>query len=190
MRTGKGPKVSDGILFSELLTGVFTQEVDAVLKHQKKHSYKSLTTTLANTLANYLLGQTALLHPSTKTMMKLDTPISLTQLAVLAQNKAYELTASEIEQRVFARGGTDDRDPLHSLTAIQRIEYLAASQSWTYFEVRNTIKHRAHKEAYRLVTIDYLGRGIEVELCKIILESITYEDWRRGERRNLWSLFM
>jgi hypothetical protein len=190
VRTGKGPKASDGILFSELLTSVFTLEVDAVLKHQKKHSYKSLTTTLANTLANYLLGQTALLHPSTKTMMKLDTPISLTQLAVLAQNKAYELTASEIEQRVFARGGTDDRDPLHSLTAIQRIEYLAASRSWTYFEVRNTIKHRAHKEAYRLVTIDYLGRGIEVELCKIILESITYEDWRRGERRNLWSLFM
>ncbi|KAF8533210.1 hypothetical protein BDD12DRAFT_762318 [Trichophaea hybrida] len=188
MRTGKGPKVSDGLIFSELLTGVFTQEVDAVLKHHKQHSYKSLTTTLANTLADYLLGRIALLHQSTNTMMKLDTPISPTQLAVLAQNKAYELTASEIEQRVFTRGGPDDRDPLHSLTAIQRIEYLAASRSWTYFEVRNTIKHRAHKEAYRLVTMDYIEKGVDVELCRMILESITYEDWRRGERRNLWSL--
>ncbi|KAF8247317.1 hypothetical protein K440DRAFT_629330 [Wilcoxina mikolae CBS 423.85] len=190
MRTGKGPKISDGIIFSELLTGIFTQEVDAVLKHQKQHSYKSLTTTLANTLADYLLGRIALHHQSTNTMIKLDTPISPTQLAVLAQNKPYELTASEIEQRVFARGGPDDRDPLHSLTAIQKIEYLAASRSWTYFEVRNTIKHRAHKEAYRLVAMDYIEKGIEVELCRIILESITYEDWRRGERRNLWSLFV
>jgi len=188
MRTGKGPRISDGLIFSELLTGLFAEETEAVAKQQKSHTYKSLTATLANTVADYLLGRRALYHPSTQQMIKLDTPVTPTQLAVLAQNKAYELPASEIEQRVFTRGGTDDRDPLFNMTARQRIEFLARSRSWTYFEVRNTVKHRAHKESYRLVAIYFLENGTELELSRKILESVTYEDWEKTERENLWSL--
>jgi len=39
-----------------------------------------------------------------------------------------------------------------------------------------------------MVALYYLERGVEVELCKKILDNITYEDWQRGERLNLWSL--
>ena len=190
MRSGKGSRISDGLLFSELLTSVFTQEVEAHIQKEKIHTYKSLTQTLAEILADYLLGGCPILHLSTQSMIYLDEPITPTQLAVLAQNKAYELPASEIEQRFFTRGGSDDRDRLFNMTTRQRIEFLAKSRSWTYFEVRNTIKHRAHKEAYRLVAMHFLENGVEVELSRKILENITYEDWRRGKRVDLWGLLV
>ena len=110
---------------------------------------------------------------------------------MLVQNKAYELTASEIEQRVFFRGRVKEGEPkdeLEGFDAWQRIETLAANRHWTYFEVRNTIKHRAHKEAYRLVAEELLAAGEETVLCKAILDNITYEDWTRGERVNLWDM--
>lgn len=190
MRSGKGPRISDGILFSELLTGLFTHEVEAYIKEEKSHTYNSLAQSLASGLADYLLGRRPLLHLSTQSMIQLDEPITVVQLAVLAQNKAYELPASEIEQRCFTRGGGDDRDPLFNMTTRQRIEFLATSRSWTYFGVRNTVKHRAHKEAYRLVAVHFLETGVEVELCRRILENITYEDWERGERVDLWALLV
>lgn len=191
MKTGKGPKLSDGMVYSELLTCLFTQKVDAVLKGEETHTYKSLMDTLAESLASYLLGRIPLLHLSTQTMMEMASPITPSQLAVLAQNKAYELPASEIEQRCFTRGGQPvDKDPLAQMvTARERIEFLATSRSWLYFEARNTIKHRAHKEAYRRVCLHFLAQGVEVALCQKILENIMYKDWKSGERRDLWALF-
>jgi hypothetical protein len=189
MKTGRGIKISDGILFSEFLTELFTHEVEATAKQQKSHTYRSLAETMARMLADYLIGCRALKHCSTRNMIEADKPITPTQLAVLVQNKAYELTASEIEQRFFTRGGSegDGRDLLDTMMARQRIEYLATSKSWLYFEVRNTVKHRAHKEAYRMVAMHYLEKGVEADLCRKILENLTYKDWRRGERLNLWS---
>lgn len=80
-------------------------------------------------------------------MLKLSSSVRPIELATLVQNKAYELTASGIEQRVFTRGGPagDSRDELDGMSAVQRIEFLSSSWSWLYFEIRNTIKHCAHK---------------------------------------------
>jgi hypothetical protein len=185
MRTAKGPKMSDGLLFSELLTEIFTEEA----KHS--HTYKSLTGILARRLADYLLGHCQLLHSSTNKLIQLDRAITPTQLAVLTQNKSYELTASELEQRVFTRGTVndmDERDILATMTASQRIKFLATSKSWLYFEVRNTVKHRAQKEAYRLIANHYLQHEIEVQLSRKILDNISYKDWELGGRVNLWNL--
>ena len=127
-------------------------------------------------------------------------PLTALELATLAQNKAYELPASEIEQRVFTRGGplnnlNDDLDPLN---ALQRIENLSRSRKWMYFEVRNTLKHRAQAEAYVLVA-ESLKRKVmaakdengdsDAEVCEMVIEGLRYEDWKAGKQRiNLWDV--
>ncbi|OCL10088.1 hypothetical protein AOQ84DRAFT_402731 [Glonium stellatum] len=192
MRLAKGPKLSDGIVFSELLTAMFTDEIECGVQH----TYASLTSKLAGDLADYLLARRGLRHLSTGTVLMLPAPITTTQLAILVQNKSYELPASEIEQRVFTRGGPvgSRHDILLPLTARQRVKYLAESKNWLYFEVRNTIKHRAHKEAYRIVCEELMERiGKEEqegrELLEKVRRNILYEDWREGKRVNLWDLF-
>lgn len=193
MRTAAGPWASDGLIFSELLTKLYT---DAVAEDtQQQQTYAGLMATLARALADYLLGERSLVHPSTGRALRLSKPISATELAVLVQNKSYELPASEIEQRVFTRGGPAgvEEDVLARLSARGRAAWLAQSRSWGYFEVRNTVKHRAHKEAYRLVCEELIAQagddaGEERELLGKIMANILYEDWRAGERVNLWDL--
>lgn len=191
----KGPKVSDGLVFSELLTGLYTAEVDNALGDSEKHTYASLECTLATAVADYLLGKRTLLHPSTGKMLQLDSRISVPQLAVLVQNKAYELTASEMEQRVFTRGGPtgDERDMLDKMDTGQRLEALAESQSWMYFEVRNTIKHRAHKAAYRRVAEAYREQPSwhspdDAKLLSAIFSALDYENVNGLGPPNLWAL--
>ena len=184
MKTGKGPKISDGMLFTELLTGIFTYEAE------QSHTYQTAVDAMSRKLADYLLGKCDLQHGSTHEMIKPSHPVTPLELAVLAQNKAYEHTASEIEQRIFTRGGNDKRDILAGMTAMQRAEHLASSKAWMYFEVRNTLKHRAHKEAYRLVAQQYIADGVEPELCRTILDNLTFNDFRKGNRVNLWSLIL
>ena len=77
---------------------------------------------------------------------------------------------------------------MDALEPLQRIAALATSKRWMYFEVRNTLKHRAHKEAYRLIAENFVQQGIEVDLCRMILQNITYEDWEKGKRVNLWEV--
>jgi len=185
MKTGKGPKISDGMLFTELLTGIFTYEAE------QSHTYQTAVDAMSRKLADYILGKCGLQHGSTQEMIKPSNPVTPLELAVLAQNKAYEHTTSEIEQRIFTRGGNDDkRDILARMTATQRAEHLASSKAWMYFEVRNTLKHRAHKEAYRLVAQEYIADGVEPELCRTILDNLTFNDFRNGNRVNLWSLIL
>ena len=193
--TDKGPKISDGLVFSELLTGLYTVEVEDVLRGSKQHTYASLESTLAAAVADYLLGERSLLHPTTGKMLRVDSRISLPELAVLVQNKAYELTASEIEQRVFTRGGSenDGRDVLDNMDTGQRLETLARSREWMYFEVRNTVKHRAHKAAYRLVAETYQARAAwrspdDTKLLGAIFSALDYEDWEGLGPPNLWAL--
>ena len=190
----KGPKISDGLVFSELLTGLYTTEVEDVLGASKQHTYASLERTLATAVADYLLGKRSLLHPSTGKMLEVDSRISVPQLAVLVQNKAYELTASEIEQRVFTRGGPegDGRDVLDHMDTCQRLEALAQSREWMYFEVRNTVKHRAHKAAYRQVAETYRGQRSwlspdDAKLLSAIFSALDYEDWKDLGPPNLWA---
>lgn len=190
MRTAAGPWASDGLIFSELLTRLYTDAVAGDAKQQL--TYGGLTAALARALADYLLGERSLEHHSTGRALRLSKPISATELAVLVQNKSYELPASEIEQRVFTRGGPPgaEEDVLGRLSARGRAAWLAQSRSWGYFEVRNTVKHRAHKEAYRLVCEELIARddGEGRELLGKVMANIVYEDWRDGERVNLWDL--
>ncbi len=198
MRTAEPrPLYSDGVVFSELLTVLFTSEIEAVQKEEKKHTYESLTKTLAEYVAEYLLGQRELQHLTTGHMLKLSSPVRPIELATLVQNKAYELTASEIEQRVFTRGGPagDSRDELDGMSAVQRIEFLSSSRSWLYFEIRNTIKHRAHKLACQKVAERMLGQenefsitGTDRILLKATLENIHYQGWESGSVVNLWAM--
>ncbi|CAP92531.1 hypothetical protein PCH_Pc13g14620 [Penicillium rubens Wisconsin 54-1255] len=106
------PRYSDGVLFSKLLTVLFTSEIEAVQRAERVHTYLSLTDTLAEYVADYLMGR--------------------------LQNKAYELTASEIEQRVFTRGcpAGDSRDELDRLSAFERVKLLAGCRRWLYLEMR------------------------------------------------------
>jgi hypothetical protein len=192
MRSGKGPKFSDGMIFSELLTPMFEEE----LKQQSTaHTYTSLTTKLASGLAEYLLGRRKLKHHSSGAIIGPDAPITPVQLAVLAQNKRYELSASEIEQRVFTRGGPicSKSDVLLPMSARERLEFLAKSRSWMHFEVRNTIKHRAHKQAYVLVCEELMqsaeaNSGKDVKLLQNIKRSLLYLDWKEDELLNLWDV--
>ena len=96
-----------------------------------------------------------------------------------------------MEQRVFTRGGPagDTRDELDALTPIQRIEALARSKRWMYFEVRNTLKHRAQAKAYYLVAERLADKGgDDEELCRKIMENLTYGDWTKGKRESLWDV--
>jgi hypothetical protein len=190
LRTTKGPLISDGLVFTEILTKLFTE---AVSKDTDQKTYKSLTSDLAHTLAAYYLGERGLEHPSAGRILLLEVPITPTQLAVLAQNKRYELPASELEQRVFTRGGpaNSKEDVFAGCSARRKAELLAESRTWTYFEVRNTIKHRAHKQAYKLVCDVLLGR-VKDDTEKILLEkvraNIGYKDWENGDDIVLWDL--
>jgi hypothetical protein len=51
------PRYSDGVLFSELLTVLFTSEIEAVQRAERVHTYLSLTDTLAEYVADYLMGR-------------------------------------------------------------------------------------------------------------------------------------
>ncbi|KAI8625199.1 hypothetical protein F5Y19DRAFT_275251 [Xylariaceae sp. FL1651] len=196
MRTAEGPKISDGLVFSELLTKMFNEAMAGgaqITRRLRRRSYGDVCAKLATMLAEYYLGQRSLQHLSTGRTISLREPITSAQLAVLVQNKSYELPASEIEQRVFTRGGPAgaEEDTLQALTARERAAWLAESRSWGYFEARNTIKHRAHKEAYRLVCEVLMERAVgewETRLLEKVRANILYEDWERGERLILWDL--
>ena len=189
------PRCSDGAVFSELLTVLFTSEIEAVQRAEKKHTYVSLVDTLAEDVADYLMGKCELQHLTTGVMLKAKKPISAVQLATLVQNKAYELTASEIEQRVMTRGGPvgDSRDQLDSRSPLERIRFLAHCRRWLYFEVRNTTKHRAHKLAYKKVAERMLAQGDDGSitnddrvLLEHVLDHIRYEGWDSKGVVNLW----
>jgi hypothetical protein len=191
------PMFSDGVVFSELLTPLFTSEIEAVQRGEKVHTYISLTNTLADHVANYLMGTRELQHLATGAMLRVKNPIRPIELATLVQNKNYELVASEIEQRVFTRGGPvgDSRDDLDKKSAFEKIEFLAGCRRWLYFEMRNTIKHRAHKLAYQKVAELMLAAdngasitGSDHVLLTKVLESIRYQGWETDEVVNLWQM--
>ena len=183
-----GREVSDGIIFSEFLTRLFTAETQGVISERNVHSYASMVEILAIKLAEYLLGKRSLLHPPTGKKLQLDRPIHAHELAVLVQNKAYELTASEIEQRLFVRGrpAGDERDALDALDARERLQAIAANRHW------NTLKDRAQGKAYEIVAREMLSApdcATEDDwLWQKILDALSYKDHRIGAPLNLWAL--
>lgn len=77
-------------------------------------------------MSNYLQGRCEQEHVSTGARLRMNALVTPTQLAVLAQNKAYELTASEIEQRVMTRGGpkSNERDDPGGLQTMAQMAVL------------------------------------------------------------------
>lgn len=148
-------------------------------------------------MAEYLLGHRELQHLTTAQMLRVKRPICAIELATLVQNKAYELAASEIEQRVFTRGGPagDSRDELEGLSALERITFLGGCRRWLYFEVRNTIKHRAQQLAYQKVAERMLAHengdfivGNDRSLLEAVLDNLRYQGWESGSVVNLWQM--
>lgn len=72
------PPCSDGVIFSELLTPLFEDEVGAIIARgqgqQTHHTYASLTDRLADSLAGYLLQQRALRHSTTSALLTMEAP--------------------------------------------------------------------------------------------------------------------
>jgi hypothetical protein len=134
----------------------------------------------------------SLLHPTTKTYMKADAPVLVEQLATLVQNKFYELPAAEIEQKMFVRGGNDDRDPLQPMTTLERIEHIRnLGGQWLYFEKRNTVRHRAHMETYGRIAINLFEKSrdqAEKRLLQFIMDKAAYKTYLTGNDPNLWHI--
>lgn len=148
--TGAGSPFTDGLVFSELLNGLF---VDA---WRRSENSEDIVGIMAETLCAFYSAERGILHPTSGRVLKPARPMSFTELAILLRNKHYELPASEVEQHLFTRGGEPGRgdptsDDLVVLSVLGRIEAIAnAAGTWRYFEKRNTLKHRAHFAAYGL----------------------------------------
>lgn len=90
------------------------------------------------------------------------------ELAMVAQNQAYESPASEVEVALFVRGGVDGLDDLDELTPVQRLFGIAALDDRTYHERRNIAKRRAQRSAYATVA----GRLLESGNLSVVEEEV------------------
>ncbi len=187
LRSQEAIPYSDGVVFSEILTALF----DSINFQDIPHD--EIVVKMSDKLALYYLNKASVLHPSTGTYIHGNRAISIEELLVLTQNKSYELPASEMEQKLFTRGGVNGDDPLKDLKPSERINFLATSKDWLYFEMRNTLKHRAHKRAYKIVSKYLLDNFIlnksDRETLVNIINNIDYIDFKNGNRINLWDEF-
>lgn len=186
LRTSNAIQFSDGLVFSELLLGVYERlDYEAM-------SPDELIDELAELGVGYFLDGKALPHLSTGKEMSSENPITVEELAALAQNKFYELPASEIEQKLFTRGGVDHRDTLAAMDTIQIIEFLATNpRKWLYYEKRNTVRHRAHLEIYRRAAIRLLNAPVpedDRELLTLLVAKARYRPYLEGDDQNIWNL--
>jgi hypothetical protein len=177
----RGPAYGDRLLFSELLMSLF----DAI--DVKEAPATTKVDWMARALAQYLLADRALFHPSMKRWLRCRRAIRPAELAVLAQVKPYELTASEIEQHVFVRGGR--ADVLRELSTSDRIRTIGSPEfPLMYNERRNLYKHRAQARAYLYVCRCLRMSGRCSPLLEAVERSLTYQDYRDGRRQNLFRL--
>jgi uracil phosphoribosyltransferase len=135
---------SDGLIFSELSLGLF----DSLEKQEIADS--EIVHSIAEGLLKYYTGDRALLQPTSGALLRASRPMRVEELAILSQNKAYEHTASEFEEHIFARGGRNTSlDPLDGASTYQRLQKIGEGKLF-YYERRNFLRHRAHKDSYRL----------------------------------------
>ena len=183
--------LSDGLVFSEFLTHLFNElnEPDRATASDDLADEDELVDAMADALVPYFLDGAALRQPSTSMSIAAPSPVKPAQLAVLMQNKAYELPASEIEQHVFTRGGESQRDDLSKMPTSQRIRTIAELHRRTHHERRNILKHRAHKAAYQRIARRLLADRPSPPIRRLLsatLHHANYEDWMCGARLNLF----
>lgn len=179
---------TDRLVFSELLNPLF----DAIDFRQVPED--TVVDSLADSIVGYLAFERGVFHPTSGATIQA-LPVTARQLAVLAQHKTYELPASEMEQHLFTRGGADHPDVLAVLSPAERVEYIAdLTRARTYHEARNTLKHRAHKEAYRRAVIELMKRSTAGSADSVLLEItndyLAYADYARGHRLNLYDVLL
>lgn len=174
----------DSLMFRQLSLGLFDSLYDSGA------SDSALVEAISAELSRYLRGETALLQPSTGQWLATHRVLDPTELAVLSQNKAYEHTASECEELLFVRGGTDRADPFSGQDTPERIQAMAEAPL-NYFERRNFLRHRAHKRAYllhaRYLREQYSPGSATTEFLDEIFDNLCFADHLAGRRLDLFS---
>ncbi len=178
------PQHADGTLFGVFLSHLFSSLVDL------REPERLIVDRLAAAILPYLLGEGPLYDATRERFIYPSRSINIYELAVLAQNKAYELPASELEQLMFTRGGLDGKDDLEGLTTSERVGAISSLSGRTFHEARNTLKHRAHALAYQYTVEEIWRRETliqpERQLAARIFRHLRFEDHRCGIRRDLF----
>jgi hypothetical protein len=174
---------ADNLLFREFSLGLFNS-----LWEQGERSEDVLVDTMAVQMKEYLQGRKSLYHPSTGLKLRAPRPVSIEELAVLAQNKLYEHTASEAEELLFIRSGRQlNSDPLAELSPLQRF-HAAADSGPYYYEMRNYLRHRAQRRAYVMIAEEAMQAlpAPASTLAKSIFQQLNFF---RGTRVSTMNLF-
>jgi hypothetical protein len=179
------PQHSDGTVFAGYLGHLFNEH-----GHYRDPEW-IIASELADLLLPYMLGEGALYLPSAGQTITPSRSVNVVELAMLAANKAYEAPASELEQLMFTRGGSDGRDELQDMTTAERVYAIASLRDRTFHEARNTLKHRAQAIAYER-TLEQLWRhgnldADERALALATIRHLRFEDFRLGRRRDLFA---
>ena len=178
------PLFADGAMFSGYLHALFFSRA----LHAAHEDISAAT--MAAELIPFLLGERGLVDYRTERIVTPKRSINAAELALIAQNQAYEMGASEIEQFLFVRGAPDGADDLAKLPASARIAAIANLTSRTYHERRNIAKRRAQRLAYKAVAGVLRDKGaggsIQHELADMTYDQLTFRDYDAGRRRNLF----
>ncbi|ALU43388.1 hypothetical protein [Pseudoalteromonas rubra] len=133
--------VADGFVYTCL-----TRHLYDTLVTEPFTTPDDLVEAIAEQLSHYYLAEQTLTSAQDGKTYRLNAPIETGQLVILALNKLYEHSASEVEHSVFIRAEQDSG--VLELSPSNRLQALAAPLKWLYPEARNTIRHRAHALSY------------------------------------------
>jgi hypothetical protein len=175
---------SDSLVFRELSLGIFDS-----LNHSSM-TEREIVDSISRGLAAYHCAQKALLQPSTDTMMRASRPLDMDEVAVLSQNKSYEHIASEFEEQMMTRGGDDARDPLSELSTPCVAQRIVTAPQPFYYDRRNYLRHRAHRESYIRYCSDWLlprcSSNEDRRFVLAVIRNLTFDDYEHGDRMNLF----
>ncbi|MEE3652591.1 MULTISPECIES: hypothetical protein [unclassified Brenneria] len=150
--------ISDGFLYSKITRKLY----DNI---KRTNDYQKIADVIGERIANYLMGYDAI--KIGERIYRRNMAIKPYELIILAINKLYESSASEVERFVIIRN--DNSLDLSDTTAVERLLQLSQNSQWLYAEARNTLRHRGHCESYRR-TLSMLAaeQKIDSYLYKII----------------------
>lgn len=101
--------------------------------------------------------------------------LSIQELIVLAEHKTYEYAASEMEEHLFVRGGTDSVfNPLDKVSLMERIDIIY-KQEMFYYEKRNYLRHRSIAHAYKEFT-EQLKSSIKEPTATNLLDRLNFNN--------------